>query len=222
MIELRDIVFAYGGNPFRLRVPDLRIPAGQHAALIGPSGSGKTTLIHLIAGILTPHAGLVRVGDFVVSRASAAARRRFRLTQIGLVFQEFELLEYLRVCDNIRLPYLLSGALRPSPALLTTVRELARAMGIGDKLRRFPRTLSQGERQRVALCRALITGPQLVIADEPTGNLDPRTADHILDLLLAETTRRGATLLMVTHNHGLLGRFERVIDVTRLAQGVDA
>lgn len=218
MILLEGVRFAYPGGAFELRIPRLEIEAGRRVAIIGPSGSGKTTLVQLIAGLRAPQAGRVRVGDFEPSAAGDAARRRFRATHIGFVFQEFELLEYLSVRDNILLPYRITRALRRTAEVDANCERLARAVGVADKLRRLPRTLSQGERQRVAIARALIAEPPLVAADEPTGNLDPATADAVLDLLLGEVRQRGATLLMVTHNHALLDRFDRVIDVTRLGE----
>lgn len=219
MIELAAVAFHYPRSPFALRVDALSIPSGQHVALIGPSGCGKSTLVNLIAGILVPDAGTITVGDVAVSAAGDAERRRFRLANIGFVFQEFELLEYLTVRENVALPSLLAGGDRG------TARERAEALatraGLGDKLRRYPHKLSQGERQRVAICRALLAGPRLIIADEPTGNLDPRTAGGVLELLLAEARSHAATLLVVTHDHGLLGRFERVIEMEQLqAAGV--
>ena len=219
MIEIRDLDFSYADRAFRLRVPELRIARGERVALIGPSGVGKTTLAYLIAGILSPWRGSIRAGGVEVATLNDAARRNFRIAHIGFVFQEFELLEYLSVLDNILLPFRLNPALRLTAEARASATELAGAMRLGDKLRRYPQRLSQGERQRVAICRALITQPELIIADEPTGNLDPCTAETILALLLDESSRRGATLLMITHNHALLERFDRVVDVGRLSDG---
>lgn len=216
MIELRDIRFDYPGRGFQLHIQALDIAAGEHVALIGPSGSGKTTLVSLIAGILRPHHGEVRVAAHGLSRASDAARRRFRLQTIGFVFQEFELVEYLSVRENILLPLTLDKTRRIDRALRERVATLAERMGIGDKLRRYPHALSHGEKQRVAICRALITAPALLIADEPTGNLDPVTARDTVDLLRAEARAHDATLLTVTHDHSLLERFDRTIDMQSL------
>lgn len=218
MIRVRDLVFQYGERGFRLRVPALDVGDGEKVAVIGPSGAGKTTLIHLIAGIRTPLAGSIHAGDFEISRAGERERRAFRAARIGLVFQEFELLDYLDVRDNILLPYRVCPALRLSREATARAESLAAAMHIQDKLRRYPRTLSQGERQRVAIARALVTEPRWLLADEPTGNLDPTTAREILDLLLRTTGERGATLVMVTHNHALLERFGRVLDLAACAE----
>lgn len=218
MIELREATFRYAARGFALRVPELTIAAGEKIAVIGPSGVGKTTLVSLIAGILRPTAGTIRVGAQELSTLGDAARRRFRITTIGFVFQEFELLDYLNVRDNILLPFYLNSALRFDRAARQRAVQLAESMGLGDKLARHPHAISHGEKQRVALCRALVTEPPLIIADEPTGNLDPRTADVILELLLGQVQRCGATSLTVTHNHALLERFDRVIDLATFVE----
>lgn len=219
MIVVDQLEFRYAAGPFCLEVPELRVAPGEKAALIGPSGSGKTTLAFLIAGILVPQRGQVRVGEMVVSAAADQARRRFRAAHIGFVFQEFELLDYLTVHENILLPYLLHADLPDAAMARDRAAALAKSLGLGDKLQRHPRRLSQGERQRTAICRALVAAPRLVIADEPTGNLDPRTAEVILDLLLREVQSHQATLLMVTHNHALLDRFDRVLDLAAFTPG---
>ena len=219
MIAIDDLQFGYDDGAFSLTVPALRVARGEKVAFIGPSGSGKTTLVHLIAGILTPRAGSIAVAGTDLGRRSDAWLRDFRISKVGLVFQEFELLEYLPVRDNILLPYYVNATLALTPDVHDTVASLAASMGLGDKLKRYPRTLSHGERQRVAICRALTTAPEILIADEPTGNLDPKTANATLSLLLAEVQRRQMTLLMVTHNYALLEAFDRVIDVQEFTRG---
>jgi putative ABC transport system ATP-binding protein len=215
MIDLAELYFRYGDAGFALRIDALRIAAGESVALVGPSGSGKTTLLHLAAGILMPGAGRVRVGGDDLQGLDAAARRAFRIQHIGLVFQEFELLEYLSVLDNVLLPYRIHSSLRLDAAVRERARLLAERLGIGDKLGRRPRELSQGERQRTAVCRALVTEPPLLLADEPTGNLDPINKERVLDALFELIGESGATLLAVTHDHALLSRFDRVIDFER-------
>jgi len=222
--SLRGVEFSYapspGTRPFRLEVDDLALAAGEAAAVIGPSGSGKTTLVHLFAGILVPDRGEVTVGGVRMDRLGDPERRRERARQVGLVFQEFELLDYLDALDNILVPLRVRGASRDE---LRTGRlraeELAASVGIADLLGRTPSRLSQGERQRVAIARALVTDPALVLCDEPTGNLDPEAAARAVDLLIGEARARDAALLMVTHDHGLLDRFDRVVDVTALGGG---
>ncbi len=190
---------------------------GETVALIGPSGSGKTTLLQLLAGILTPRAGSVVTDGVEVSVLSDGERRSFRVTRVGLVFQEFELLEYLSVLDNVLLPYRIHPALRLTSDVQARARGLAERMGIGDLLDRRPRHLSQGERQRAAVCRALLPEPPLLLADEPTGNLDPANKERVLDLLFEEVEARSTTLVAVTHDHELLDRFGRVIDFKSFA-----
>ena len=193
-------------------IPDFQVSGGQKVAVIGPSGSGKTTLLNLIAGIFAPVSGAVQVGDIKVSDLNDAARRDFRITNIGFVFQDFELLDYLNVFDNILHPYRISGALKLDRAVKQRAAVLAEEMDIGDKLRRRAEDLSQGEKQRAAICRALLTQPRLILADEATGNLDPDNKLRILDLLFSAVEEHEATLLAVTHDHELLKRFDRVVD----------
>ncbi len=212
MLCVRDLRFRYREGDFTLAVPELRVQPGETVAVIGPSGSGKTTLLNLIAGIATPEQGSVAVGDLELCGLDDGARRDFRIRHVGLVFQEFELIEYLSVFDNILLPYRINPSLRLEPAVRERARELAQRVGIGDLLGRFVGRLSQGERQRAAVCRALVTEPWLLLADEPTGNLDPANKGRVLDILFEYAREAGATLLAVTHDHDLLDRFARVID----------
>jgi len=212
-VSVEGLAFRYRSGDFRLEVGDLAIARGTSTAIIGPSGSGKTTLLNLVAGIYLPSAGRILVGDTEVSALSDAARRAFRIASIGLVFQEFELLDYLSVLDNILLPYRIAPTLSLDRSVRERAAELASTVGIADKLRRNTRRLSQGERQRVGVCRALLTEPPLILADEPTGNLDPTTKDRVLDILFTFAARAGSTLLTVTHDHGLLDRFDETLDV---------
>ena len=212
MIKIDQLVFRYPKGGFALRIDELRVESGSSVAFVGPSGTGKTTLLHLIAGIALPQEGRIVVGDAEVSGLTNSARREFRIRKIGLVFQEFELLEYLSVLDNMLLPYRISPALRLEPKVRDRAVALAGRVGIADKLRRFARRLSQGEKQRVAVCRALLPEPHLLLADEPTGNLDPTNKGRVLDILFEYAREAGATLVTVTHDHDLLERFDRVID----------
>jgi putative ABC transport system ATP-binding protein len=166
----------------------------------------------LIAGISTPVSGTVSVDGTEVSALSDTKRRDFRITNIGFVFQDFELLDYLTVLDNVFHPYRITRALTLDKAVRARAATLTEAMGIGDKLKRFADDLSQGEKQRAAICRALLPYPKLILADEATGNLDPENKILILDLLFKAVEEHDATLLAVTHDHELLKRFDRVID----------
>ena len=212
MIAVRNLDFRHAHDGFRLQVADLQIEEGSAVAMIGPSGSGKTTLLNLLAGVLIPDRGAVTLGETEISALADSARRVHRLRHLGMIFQEFELLAHLRVLDNILLPYRLHSALKLTAAVRAQATALAEEVGLGDKLRRRPAELSQGERQRVAVCRALVTEPPLLLCDEPTGNLDPANKEQILEILFSFRERRGATLVTVTHDHGLLGRFDRVLD----------
>ncbi len=212
MIEIADLRFSYPDSQFRLAVPSLEIETGSTAALIGPSGIGKTTLLNMISGVSVPRTGFVKVGHQTVNTMSDEDRRAFRIRQLGMVFQEFELLDYLSVLDNILLPFRISSALRLEPRTKRRARELADAVGLGDKLPRNVRRLSQGERQRTAVCRALIAEPSVLLCDEPTGNLDPANKGQVLDILFGYVRQTKTTLIAVTHDHELLPRFERIID----------
>ena len=219
MVRIEDLTFGYGADGFRLRVPEFSLEDGARVAVVGPSGSGKTTLLNLIAGILTPETGRIDVAGSEISRLSDAARRRFRASQIGFVFQDFALLEYLSARQNIYYPYRITPALSLDAEARDRAEALAAACGIGDKLDRHPSALSQGEQQRVAICRALVTQPKLILSDEATGNLDPESKARILDLLFDRAAEAGAVVLAVTHDHELLPRFERVLDFAQFREG---
>jgi ABC-type lipoprotein export system ATPase subunit len=168
---------------------------------------------------MTPLKGDVSVGDIQVSGLDDRERRDFRITNIGFVFQDFELLEYLNVLDNVLHPYRITGALKLEREVRARAVALAQEMGIGDKLKRNSNDLSHGEKQRVAICRALLPLPKLILADEATGNLDPENKGLILDLLFQTVGDHDATLLAVTHDYELLKRFDRVVDFQQFHQG---
>ncbi|MGI9327741.1 MAG: ABC transporter ATP-binding protein [Pseudomonadales bacterium] len=213
MIELSDLRFRYPESNFELLVNALQIARGETVALVGPSGSGKTTLLNLIAGVFVPSAGRVTVAGKELSVANDAARRAYRLSHVGMVFQNFELLDYLSVLDNILLPLRIGSGQRVTDRHRQRAIDAAHQVGIADKLGRHPQQLSQGERQRVAVSRALLLEPELVLADEPTGNLDPTNKHIVLQLLLDYALNSGATLVTVTHDQALLGHFQRVVDI---------
>jgi putative ABC transport system ATP-binding protein len=212
MITINNLEFHYDAGDFRLLIPELTVPQAEKTAFIGPSGSGKTTLLNLVAGIFLPQKGMVTVDSFTVSKLNDSARRNFRIKNIGFVFQDFELIDYLNVLDNILHPYRITNALTLDIDVRARAVQLAEEMGIADKLKRHPNDLSQGEKQRAAICRSLLPSPKIVLADEATGNLDPANKTKILDLLFRNVEAHGATLLAVTHDHELLSRFDRVID----------
>jgi putative ABC transport system ATP-binding protein len=213
VIRLEDVRFRYRTGEFRLHLPELLVDARSSVALVGPSGAGKTTLLHLVAGILRPDSGRVVVDGTDIAGLPDGARRAFRVAKIGLVFQEFELLDYLSVLDNVLLPCRIAGALPLDAAMRDRAAALVERFGLADKIRRSVHRLSQGERQRVGVCRALLASPPLLLADEPTGNLDTDNRDIVLDALLGYADESGATVLTVTHDREILDRFDRVVDV---------
>jgi ABC-type lipoprotein export system ATPase subunit len=220
VIAIDDLDFRFPQSDFRLAISSLQVAAGQRVAIVGPSGSGKTTLLHLLAGILRPARGTIRVQDQQMDLLGDARRRAFRVSRIGLVFQSFELVSYLNVFENILLSYRLNSALRLTPDVSRRASQLAAETGLTHRLRYFPHRLSQGEKQRVAICRAMLPEPPLLLADEPTGNLDPSAKQQVVDLLFAQVDRTGATLLMVTHDTEIAARFPRVINCRDFATEV--
>jgi putative ABC transport system ATP-binding protein len=212
VITIENLQFSYRSGEFQLDIPAFKIEQSEKVAVIGPSGSGKTTLLNLISGILVPETGNINVHDINVNELKDDDRRDFRISSIGFVFQDFELLDYLTVLDNILHPYRITTALTIDKTVKERAAQLAEEMGIGDKLKRKANDLSQGEKQRAAICRALMPYPKLILADEATGNLDPENKTKILDLLFRSVTNHDATLLAVTHDYELLSRFDRVVD----------
>lgn len=199
-------------------VPDFGVAAGRHAAVVGPSGCGKTTLLRLLTGILTPTAGTIELDGHRLDQLGEARRRTIRIATVGFVFQRFALLDYCTALENILLPLRLHGSVSLDADARGRALELAQRTGISHTLKRRPDKLSQGEQQRVAICRALIASPKLIACDEPTGNLDPARAGSIMDLILEQAERTGATVLLVTHDHALLPRFGHVLDMGELAR----
>lgn len=216
MIEINSLTFAYPSGEFKLDIEKLSVARSEKVAFVGPSGSGKTTLLNLVAGILPPNKGSIKVDNDEISTFNDTARRKYRITNIGFIFQDFGLLDYLDVRDNILHPYRITEALTLNSDVRNRADMLAEEMGIADKLQRHPTDLSHGERQRVAICRALLPGPKLILADEATGNLDPKNKTHILDLLFQSVEDHGATLLAVTHDHELLPHFDKVVNFNEL------
>jgi ABC-type lipoprotein export system ATPase subunit len=212
MIDVSQLEFGYQEGNFRLCVGELQVERGATIAMVGPSGTGKTTLLDLVAGYRIPNGGVVKVNGEEISRLRDRERRDFRIRNIGLVFQEFELIEYLNVLDNILLPYRITPSMQLNRETTDRAEHLAREVGLSDKLQRNVNRLSQGERQRVAVCRALLPNPALLLCDEPTGNLDPANKQHVMDIIFDYVNRKNTTLVVVTHDHDLLPRFHRVID----------
>jgi len=219
MISINELEFGYTSGTFRLNIPSFMVEQGEKIAVIGPSGTGKTTLLNLVAGILPCTAGMINVAGHDLGTLKDSQRRRFRINTIGFVFQDFALLDYLSVTDNILHPYRISRAITLNTEVRERAQRFAYEMGIGDKLTQFPDNLSQGEQQRVAICRALLPRPKLILADEATGNLDPDNKGRILELLFTSIQKHGTTLLAVTHDHELLKYFDRVVDFRMFLKG---
>lgn len=221
MIEMQQLKFSYPQSKFRLSIPELLIQSAEKVAVIGPSGCGKTTLLNLISGILIPDQGTLISHGMNLKTLNDNQRRVYRISQIGFVFQEFELIEYLNVRENILLPYYINSTLQMDASVQERARDLATSIQIDQYFNSRIDQISQGERQRVAICRALLPQPQILLADEPTGNLDPINKRLIRDLLIEHTTRTKATLIMVTHDDRLLDQFERTIDIERFHEVVE-
>jgi len=213
MIKIRELYFEYPGSDFTLSIAELDIKRGAKTAVIGPSGYGKTTFLNLLSGISTPTKGDIEIDSRNIGSLSDSERRSFRISRIGFVFQNFELVEYLTILDNILLPYRINPSLKLTGEVRSRAEDLAEKMGLSDKLKRNVTKLSQGEMQRVAICRALLTGPGLLLADEPTGNLDPKNKELTIEALFDYAEQNESTLVTVTHDHSLLGGFDSVVDL---------
>jgi len=192
-------VYGHGeGSTVALRGVDLRLGPGEVVALTGPSGSGKSTLLHILGTMDTPSEGTARVLGEDVARLDDEAASRFRNERLGFVFQFFHLVPSLTIADNVALPARLGG--RPDARVRPRVLELAHRVGIEDKLGRYPDELSGGQRQRAAVARALVNDPGLVLADEPTGNLDHAAGGEVLRLLVELAHEGGVAVLVATHD----------------------
>ena len=222
-IDVRRLRFRYGRGPWVLDIPELTLERGTRAFLFGPSGSGKTTLLGVLAGVLKPEEGAVKVLGRDLASLSGAQRDAFRAEHIGYVFQMFNLIPYLSVLDNIALPARMNGARRArldGASVKKAAAHLAGQLQIGDLLKKPVTELSVGQQQRVAACRALIGGPELIVADEPTSSLDFDRREAFLELLFRECERAGATLVFVSHDRTLESMFSRRIslpDINRAA-----
>ncbi len=205
--------YVMGGRPLQvLKGVSAAIEPGETVAIVGPSGAGKSTLLHALGGLDEPSSGQVFFKGRDLYRLSARERTALRARHVGFVFQSYHLLPELDVMENVLLPTMTLWAMRKmADAHKRKARELLEAVGLGERLPHTPLELSGGEQQRVALARALINEPELVLADEPTGNLDTATGGHILACLFALTREKGRTLVLVTHNDEIAARCDRVI-----------
>ncbi|WP_308491612.1 ABC transporter ATP-binding protein [Microbacterium terrisoli] len=209
-VRLESVVKTYGTGPsavVALRSIDLTLERGSFTAIMGPSGSGKSTFLNTAAGLDTPTSGSVWIGDTAISRMRATTLAKFRRTHVGFVFQAYNLLPALTVEQNVTLPLLLSH----KRVDRTWFDRIIRAVGLDELRRRRPAELSGGQQQRVAIARALVTRPDAVFADEPTGALDSRTGQQVLELLAQMTRELNQTVVMVTHDPAVAARADSVV-----------
>jgi putative ABC transport system ATP-binding protein len=210
MIRVRDLVMRLtsGGRPLTiLDGISLDVPTGEVCAITGPSGSGKSTLLGLIAGLDRPSAGSIAVAGVEITRLDEDALARFRRNTLGYVFQSYHLIPTLTAAENVAVPLEIAGA----PDAVARARRLLGEVGLGDRAHHYPVQLSGGEQQRVALARAVALDPELLLADEPTGNLDTATGAQIIELLLSWSRRRRSTLVLVTHDEALARHADRIV-----------
>ncbi|GIZ53609.1 ABC transporter ATP-binding protein [Noviherbaspirillum aridicola] len=208
MLILRDLGKSYANGRRVLSGLNYRLEEGEYVAVMGESGVGKSTLLNLIAGLDTPDAGQILVDGVDIAALDDDAATLLRREKFGFVFQAFHILPHLTLLQNVALPLLL----RREPD--TRARQMLEAVGLGARAHDYPRQLSGGELQRVAIARALAHRPRLILADEPTGNLDPDTAREVLQLLRGEIKDNGAAAIMVTHSHAAAATADRVLTLS--------
>jgi putative ABC transport system ATP-binding protein len=211
MIRLEGLRFGYRLDAPVLQLDRFELAEGRDLLIAGPSGCGKTTLLHLIAGLLVPSAGRVVVDGQDLAALSPAARDRFRGRRIGIVLQQFHLLPTITAMQNLLVAQSIAGL----PVDRGAATSVLNALGIDERLDALPHQLSVGQQQRVAIARALVNRPRLVLADEPTSNLDDAAAAAVIDLLLGATQRQGATLVVATHDSRLKSRIATELALSR-------
>ena len=208
VVDINDLNAGYGTKTV-VSLARLQIAKGEHTLLLGPSGCGKTTLLNVVAGIAELHSGHVTINGTALENLTVSERDRFRGKNIGLVMQRLHLISALTIYKNMRLVPQLAGVAVDDAAILNALDKL----GVADKLHHYPRQLSQGEAQRVAIARAVVNRPALILADEPTSALDDANCLAAIDLLFAEASEFGATLIVATHDARIKTRFTRVIQL---------
>lgn len=214
VIRCRELRFSYS-KAFSLEIDHLDISRGDKVAITGASGCGKTTFIKLLSGILKPDSGSVFLDNLELSRYSKTDLQDLRIVKTGLVFQEFELFDYLKIIDNITLPLRINPALTYTPQSTSRAQQLLNAVGLGKKSNSYPGQLSQGEQQRVAVCRSMIASPGILLYDEPTANLDAKNRDAILNIIFDYCHTHNATLVMVSHDREIIPSFDLQIDLSK-------
>lgn len=218
-IELKNVVFYYQTAAWQLSLPELTLQQGQHLFIKGASGSGKTTLLNLLAGIITPKQGEIKLGGEQFSSLSPAKRDTLRARNIGVVFQQLNLITYLSVLDNVLLSGHFAGLAKTAGE--QRAKTLLQSLGLGPELISQPAAaLSVGQQQRVAIARALLTRPALLIADEPTSALDADNRDSFMQVLLEQAGACQTSVIFVSHDASLRRYFSQQLDMQQLAQGV--
>jgi putative ABC transport system ATP-binding protein len=208
MIAVRGLAHRYGAAQ-ALRLPEWKVAQGERWLVLGPSGCGKTTLLHVLAGLVRPSEGQVEVAGESLLKLEGARLDRWRATTVGIVLQALHLVKHLSVRDNLRLAQYLAKAPQDDARIDDTLG----ALGVAAKSARRPSELSQGEQQRVAIARAVVNRPKLVLADEPTANLDDAAAATVVDLLSEQAARYGATLVVATHDARVKGKFRERLEL---------
>jgi putative ABC transport system ATP-binding protein len=212
MVEIRNLHLSLigGAGPVNiLRGVDLSVKSGETISIVGPSGAGKTTLLMALSGLERPSSGQVRIADTDLTAISEDDLARFRRRHVGIVFQSFHLVPTMTALENVSLPLEFAAAADPAGQAKAALEKT----GLGDRLHHFPGELSGGEQQRVALARAFVANPSLLLADEPTGNLDRETGIMVMDLLFSLQKEHGTTLVLVTHDETLASRCNRSIQM---------
>ena len=212
ILQARGLKKYYGKGETQVRAldgVDLDIERGKFTAIIGTSGSGKSTLLNMLGGLDTPTEGSIRVGDTELAKLNSEQATIFRRKQIGFIFQNYNLVPVLNVYENIVLPVELDG----NKVDKKFMKEVVQMLGLEDKLNNMPNNLSGGQQQRVAIARALVSKPAIVLADEPTGNLDSRTSNDVLGLLKVTSQKFHQTIVMITHNNEIAQLADRIIRI---------
>lgn len=205
---LSGIAHRYPGGEM-LQFADLNIPTGQHTLILGDSGSGKTTLLHILGGLLKPQAGSVQIDGHELYSLSSRKLDTYRGQRIGLIFQEAHLVKSLTVMENLQIAQSFAGARVDHGR----IQEVLALLDLEHKAHSYPSKLSRGQMQRAAIARAVVNHPAILVADEPTASLDDRNTGRVLDLLLAQATQHGATLIIATHDKRVKSRFEHTYQV---------
>ena len=222
MIKLKDLEMKYNDNGqeiLALKIKNLKLKDQKHIAFVGASGSGKTTLFNMISGMIVPTKGKVEVNDVELTSLKESERDLFRANHIGYIFQDFNLFNEFTVLQNVILPLSFAKAYSKKE-MEEMAKKVLKEVGMEEKLNQKVKTLSGGEKQRVAIARSIINAPDIILADEPTGNLDFKNGQKIMELLTKLAKEKKATLIVITHNNSQLDMFDEVIDVEKLNDAI--